>query len=335
MKSTRIEISLKTLVTILVVIALVYVVAHTLDILAMVFIAFVFMTALNPLVNRLQKLKMSRVMAILTTYVIFIAAIIVVIAALLPPLVDQTTKLLTQLNLPASPVIDKIAHFRFSTSEAWSLLSQYGGSFGAIVGVIFSTFSALFTSFTVLIMALYLLLDRQHLYTYFTAIFRTSDKKERSISFVDRVEDSLGSWVRAEFLLMLAIGIMSFIGLTVLGIPYALPLAIFAGLMEALPNVGPTLAAIPAVLVAAISISPLMAGVTTVLYILIQQVENNFIVPQVMRHTIGIRPLTTIVLILVGFRFAGIAGALLVIPLYIIVRESISEFTHEIKEIIQ
>jgi predicted PurR-regulated permease PerM len=333
MTSTKIEVSVKTLLTILAVVAGVYLLSRMTDILTQIFIAFVLMTALNPLVNRLQRLKMSRVMAILTTYILFIGSLIVVFAALVPPLVDQTTRLFTQLNLPTWPIIDQIAHFRFSAVELWSLATQYGGSLPAVFSIVSSTFGVFFTFFTVLVMAVYLLLGRDHLYTYFLLFFRTSDKEDRSKTFVNRVENALGSWVRAEFLLMLAIGIMSFIGLTVLNIPYALPLAIFAGLMEALPNIGPTVAAFPAVAIAAISVSPIMAVVTAILFMLIQQIENNFIVPQVMKRTTGIRPLTTIVLILVGFRFGGVIGALLVVPIYIIIRECASEFSHEIKEI--
>ncbi|PWU24296.1 AI-2E family transporter, partial [Candidatus Cerribacteria bacterium 'Amazon FNV 2010 28 9'] len=81
-----------------------------------------------------------------------------------------------------------------------------------------------------------------------------------------------------------------------------------------------------------LSVSGPMAVVTTILYILIQQIENNFIVPQIMKRATGIRPLTTIILILIGVRFGGFIGALLVIPLYIVIRETLDELTHEIRE---
>lgn len=333
MAITKVEISLKTIFTLLIVCSILYVLSRTTDILTQVFIAFIMMTALNPIVTRLQRLRMSRTMAIMTTYVIVLGTIIVTFAAAVPAFIDQTSKLFTQLNLPSQPLLDKIAHFQFTTTQIIPIVSAYGGSFTKLLEIVFTTFSGLFTFFTILVMAVYFLLGRDHLYTYFTVFFRTSDKKDRSKRMIDLIESSLGSWVRGEFLLMLTIGIMSFIGLTILNIPYALPLAIFAGFMEALPNIGPTLSAIPAVLVAMISVSPVMAGVTTILYILIQQIENNFIVPQVMKHATGIRPLTTIVLILIGFRFGGVLGALLSIPIYIVGREVLSQFSPEIDEI--
>lgn len=333
MATTKVEISVKTIFTLLIVFVVLFVLSRTTDILTQVFIAFIMMTALNPIVTKLQKLRMSRTMAIITTYIILIATIIVTFAAAVPAFIDQTSKLFTQLNLPSQPLLEKISHFQFSTSQILPLVSAYGGSFTKVVEVVFTTFSSLFTFFTILVMAVYFLLGRDHIYTYFTVFFRTSDKKERSRRMIDTIESALGSWVRGEFLLMLTIGIMSFIGLSILNIPYALPLAIFAGFMEALPNIGPTLSALPAVLVAMISVSPVMAGVTTILYILIQQIENNFVVPQVMKHATGIRPLTTIVLILMGFRFGGVLGALLSIPIYIVSREVLSQFSPEIDEI--
>src|SRR5258708_6499675 len=334
MAATKIEVSLKTIFTLLIVGLILYVLSRTTDILTQVFVAFILMTALNPVVTRLQKLKMSRTVAIMTTYILFLGSLIIIFAAMVPAFIDQTTRLLTQLNLPTQPALEKLVHFEFTSSQILPIVSAYGGSVAAILAVALSTFSGFFTFFTILVMAVYFLLGRDQIYTYFTVFFRTTDKRDRSKHMIDAIETTLGSWVRGEFLLMLTIGVMSFIGLTILRIPYALPLAIFSGLMEGLPNIGPTLAAIPAVIVALISVSPVMALVTTVLYILIQQVENNFIVPQVMKKAIGIRPLTTIVLILMGFRFGGVLGALLSVPIYIVSREVLSEFSREIDGIV-
>lgn len=335
MDRTRVEISIKTIFIILLTGIGLYIFTQVTDILTQIFIAFVLMTALNPVVTRLVRLRMSRPLAILTTYLLFIGLMVVAIAAIVPPFIDQTTKLFLQLRIPASPVLDQIQHLQFSAGEMWSLLTRYGGSLGQVFDIIISTFSVLFTFFTILVMSVYLLIGRDHLYSYFTLIFRTSDRKERSKKMLDRVEQALGSWVRGEFILMVSIGIMTYIGLLLLNIPYALPLAIFAGLMEALPNLGPTIAAIPAVIVAAVNVSPVMGGVTAILYMVIQQVENNFVVPQVMKRATGIRPLTTIVLILIGIRFAGIAGALLIVPLYIVIREVLLELSPEIQEVIK
>lgn len=330
---TKVEISTKTILSILLLGAVFFIFSRTADIVIQVFVAFVLMTALNPLVNRLQRLHMSRGMAIGTTYVMVISTIVVVLAVIVPALVDQTVKLLTQLNLPEQPLLARFSGLQLTSSQLIPLVSQYSGSVGKVFNVIFSTFSTVFTIFTVLVMALYFLLGRDHLYTYTTVFFRSGDKKERSKQMIDRVEKAVGSWVRGEFILMVIIGVMAFVGLTILNIPYALPLAILAGLTEAFPNIGPTLSAIPAIIIALISVSPLMAGVTGILFILIHQLENSFITPQVMKHATGVRPLTVIVVILLGFRFGGVMGALLAVPTFIVIREVLAELSPEITSV--
>lgn len=330
---TKIEISLKTIFSVIAVVAGLFVLSRVTDILVQVFIAFVLMTALNPIVSRLQKLGFSKTIAILSTYFVMLGSLIVIVASMIPAFVDQTSKLLTQLNISDQAFLEPFMNLKISSTQFLPLLTQYSGSLGKVIEVIVTTFSAVFTIFTVLVMGLYFLLGRDHIHTYFTILFRTENRKERSKKLVDSIETALGSWVRGEFILMLSIGILTFLGLSILNVPFALPLAIFAGLMEALPNLGPTLSAIPAVIVAVVSVSPIMGGVTAILYTLVQIAENNFIVPQVMKRTVGIRPLTTIVFILIGFRFGGVLGALLSLPLFIVARQTLIEMSPEIREL--
>lgn len=335
MKPVRIEISLKTLFTILFVCGALYVVSQIRDILVLLMISFVFMTALQPLIESFQRLKVSRIVAILFIYLLIVAFLILAVAFLIPPLVDQTAKLLVQLDVTNLPLLKELHQFTLTTDQITALLSQYGSSVGTVVTFITSAFSIMFSIFTVLVMSLYLLLERNHLYRYAAFLFRTKDRELRSRRLFLDIETGLGGWVRGEFALMVTIGVMTYIGLTLLGIPYALPLSILAGFLEALPNLGPTIAAVPAVIVAWAAGSPLIAGITVLLYLLIQALENNLIVPQVMKNAVGISPMTSIILILVGVRFGGVMGALLIIPTYIVVRIIMREFTPEIKNILQ
>jgi predicted PurR-regulated permease PerM len=136
---------------------------------------------------------------------------------------------------------------------------------------------------------------------------------------MNNIESSLGSWVNAQLLLMLIIGLLSYIGYLVLGLKYAVPLAIIAGLLEAIPNIGPIVTTVIASLFA-LTISPLTALFTVIFGILVQQLENNFIVPKVMSKSVGLNPLVTILLIISGSQLAGIVGALLAIPLFLTIQ---------------
>jgi predicted PurR-regulated permease PerM len=118
---------------------------------------------------------------------------------------------------------------------------------------------------------------------------------------------------------MLIIGLMTYVSLILLGIPYALPLAVLAGILEAVPNLGPTIAAIPAILIG-LTVSPIVALGALIASIVIQQVESNWIVPKVMQSATGTEPLVTIVVLLVGFTLGGVAGAVLSMPIYLTIQ---------------
>jgi predicted PurR-regulated permease PerM len=124
---------------------------------------------------------------------------------------------------------------------------------------------------------------------------------------------------------MFVVGLLTYIGLTILGIKYALPLALIAGFFEILPNIGPTLAAIPAIAVALLTVSPLMGLAVLGLYIIIQQLENNLILPYAMKKSANVNPIISILVILIGFRLGGVVFAALAIPLFLVVKIIILE----------
>lgn len=113
-----------------------------------------------------------------------------------------------------------------------------------------------------------------------------------------------------------------YIGLFFLGIEFAIPLAVLAGLLEMVPTVGPILSAVPAILVA-FSHSPVLALSVLALYIIVQQVENNILVPLIMKRSVGLSPVLTILALMIGGRFAGIAGAILAVPILLTIQEII------------
>ena len=130
---------------------------------------------------------------------------------------------------------------------------------------------------------------------------------------VGKVQEKIGQWLTAQFILCCIIALLTFIGLTIVGLPYALVLALFAGLLEFIPTIGPILSSIPALLVAFVQ-SPLTALFVLVVYVVVQQFENHIIIPQVMKRTVGINPLVSVVAILIGAKLVGFVGVLLAVP---------------------
>ena len=128
------------------------------------------------------------------------------------------------------------------------------------------------------------------------------------------VRERLGAWLRGQLTVCSLIAVMAFIGLIILGVPYALTLALFAGLMAIVPYMGPLLGAMPALLIA-FSVSPWTVLFVAILYfVVIQFFESNLITPLVMRSAVGLNPVPIIVVLLVGGTLYGILGVLLAIP---------------------
>ncbi len=129
-------------------------------------------------------------------------------------------------------------------------------------------------------------------------------------SILKMLDHTIGGYLRGEIVLMIVVGIMQTIAMTLLGLDYALLLGFVAGLLEIVPNVGPTLAAIPAVLVA-LTHSPGLALVTAIVANLIQNVENSFIVPRVLGQSVGLHPVVMMVMLVVGAEIGGLPGLIL------------------------
>lgn len=292
------------------------------SILTMLFAAVIIMAAINPGVRKLErKLKVPRVLGILLMYSAVIITLGSLVALIIPPLAQELagmTDLTKMLDL--GPIQEAIKGLRFSISEISGLISNFSGSLNAIWSVVNSTFSTFFTVFGVVVMSIYLLVDRENLYK--KASWFTRDKKHLKIAqqFVDDLEIQLGGWIRGQMILMTVIGVVIYIGLLLLGIPYALPIALLAGFLEILPNLGPTIAAIPAIILAYVYGGWVMAGATVIFYIVVQQLENNLIVPKIMKENADVNPLATIITILIGLKVGGIVGALLSVPVYIMLR---------------
>jgi predicted PurR-regulated permease PerM len=147
-----------------------------------------------------------------------------------------------------------------------------------------------------------------------------SGHQEKKVTLViTDIENSLGRWVRGQITLSLIVGFLVYIGLTALGVPSALPLALIAGIFEIVPIIGPTISAIPSILIA-LALSPILALATAALYFVIQQLENNLIVPTVMSRAVGVNPLITIIALLIGAKLAGIMGVIISVPVVVIIK---------------
>lgn len=312
----KVDISHKTIVFITVFLLGLWVIYLIRDVIVLFFIAVILMSALSPMVEALNNLRIPKTISIALTYLMLIVILVALVSLVVTPLVEQIPNMILTLphlvdRLIPAGVIDKAVLQQELTSFSKNALGFTLTIFSNMLGVI-----------SVAVLTFYLLLEKERVEKLMSQFF--VNRAERARKLIERIEYKLGAWLRGQLLLTLMIGTSVYLVLFALNIPYALPLSILAGLMEVVPVIGPIISAIPAVLMAAL-ISPVMALSVAGAFFAIQQLENHIIVPQLMKKVVGLNPLVVILAIAIGGRLLGVSGALLAVPITVVVQLIIEE----------
>lgn len=299
------------------------------DIVIVVLLALVLASAMEPMVEYFHHRKIPRFVSVLSTYIVVLGFIGVMIA-LLSPLVIEQAKLLSN-NLPsyAAEIQAKYPNITLflGGADLTSLVDQFlrsdNGS-NVIFDRTLGLFNGLVAIVTVLVISFYLVANDKSMKQFIGDLVPVQHQA-RVINLIAKIQYRMGWWVVGQFLLSVFIFVLTFIGLTLLGVDYALFLALIAGLLEIVPYIGPFLAAVPAVFFALVQSPPLVIGVI-ILYIVIQKTEGYVIVPKVMQKTVGTSPLVVLLALLIGYKLAGILGILLAVPMASAITVIIHEF---------
>jgi predicted PurR-regulated permease PerM len=291
----------------------------------LVFVAVILASGLQPVIGWIRAhSRIGRGPAILVVYGLFLAIVIGMALVVVPAAIAQFER--TLAGLP--PFFDRArawaAEIRPSgigrgvtalIDGAAALIRPTGAapSSGEVVQVGLTVAEALTAILTLLTVVYFWLTEHARLQRY-TLAFVRQERRARVRQIWNQAETRLGMWVRAQLILMGAIGLATAIAYTLLGVPSAVLLGLIAALAEGIPIVGPLLGAIPAVLLAA-TVSPQLAVEVAGVYIVLQIIEGNVLVPLVMRNTVRISPFLVILSILVGAAAGGFVGALLAVPI--------------------
>ena len=313
-KNVTFSISFASIFWILFALALVYITIKLTSIIALLFISILITLAVCPLVDWLGKYKINRALSSMVILLTIFGTVIFAAVSLASPLLEQT-QLFVQ-KLPA--IIDTVSPIKITDG---SFNSQFASVPSQVLNIAIDTFSAFITAFTVIVMSFYMIQDMHNLESYLKFWF--GDKGSRYFIIAEKLEVQIGYWVRGELLLMLLVGVLSYIGYLIVGLPFAIALAFIAGMLELIPNIGPTVATIPAVLVG-LSLSPGHGLAALIVSLIVQQLENNFIVPKVMQKVAGLNPIVTITAIMVGFNLGGPMMAVLALPAILTARVVLS-----------
>jgi predicted PurR-regulated permease PerM len=332
-ESPKLDISIGTLLKALAIILAVYFVYHIIDVLALVFVAIIFATALEPAVNWMSRNRIPRALSVLVMYLLVFLVLSLIIVLIAPPLINQITelaklfpdyygKLVSAFSYVSGTGQDQVAASMQQGLQ--SLSANLAQATTSLLSTVIGIFGGILQFIVLLTVAFYLVIEEDGI-TRFIRSVTPSAYQPYVTQMMRRLKVKLGSWLRGQLLLMLIIGVLTYIGLVILGAKYALVLALWAGLTEIIPYIGPVIGAIPAVFLA-LSVSPLQALLIAILYVVVQQLENNIIVPIVMRRTVGLNPIITIIAIAIGAKLGGVVGAVISIPVAVSVGVFLSDF---------
>ncbi len=328
----KVEISRKTVIFTITALIGIWFLVQIREIIIVIFLSIILLSALLKPVEWLTKFKIPRVISVVIVYAVVIVVFFTGIGLIVSPLSKQTQDFTSKLP----QIIAEINNFFiFHDIPVEDVSKIIAGQVETVVRDIFKVTTTIFSSIllflTTFVLAFYFLLEWHKFIRYVASPF--SGKQEKKIiNLISKIETGLGNWLRGQIALSLLIGILVFLGLTALGIPFALPLALIAAILEIIPIIGPTVASIPAILVG-LTISPLLGVAVIALYIIIQQIEGNFLAPVIMSKAVGLQPPIVIVALLIGAKIAGIAGAILAIPFIVLARIIIYELVLEDRKI--
>ena len=295
-------------------------------VLELVVIAVFLAVALGPAVDFFSR-KLRRGFSILLVYVLILLAIFGVGLLIVPPVVSQVQDLAKNIpsyiqKLRKSKTFrkydNKFGITKKLNEQARKLPSKLGQAVSTLQAVTVGVFGALVKLITVLTMGFFFLLDGRRLVGFGLGLLGPREPRFRIVA--TDIYRSVSGYVAGNLLISLIAGLVTFVTLELLGVPFAVPLAVLVGFLDLIPLVGATLGSIAVGIVTAFTDFPTATIVWLVVSLVYQQVENNVLQPVIYRQTVNVPPLGVIVAVLIGGQLLGVLGALLAIPVAAIVQ---------------
>jgi predicted PurR-regulated permease PerM len=306
-----------TATTIIIRVAIVFLVLWFLfiirDVIWLFLIAIIITAALNPIIIRTQKiLKSKRGVSVGVVYILFFTLITLLIAIIAPLLSEQFNQLGKELPQFIAQVVPEGMEIPQEIS-----FGDVGQKFVELVNNPFSTtvgfFSTVISVAAVISMSFYMSLQKDGLKRALLIITPTQYKSYIA-SLVDRIQENFGRWMVGQVITMVFVGVLYYVALILLGVPYAPVLALIGGLLEIIPYFGPIIASVPAILFG-LMIDPMVGIMVAVAYFVINLIENHFLIPKIMNKAIGLNPVLIILALLIGGKIAGVIGIFLAVPI--------------------
>jgi predicted PurR-regulated permease PerM len=307
------------------------------DVLLIVLTAVVLASSIEPPTLRLMRLGLPRSLAVVLIYLIGFVGVLALFYFFVPKLVTETTSLVRELptyletlKIPiddpfvltgesGDPFVQQLGQFQsVLTSSSESIWKAASKIFGSLI------------SFTLIIVLSFYFAVQERGLDDFLRMITPMRKHDYIIDLWRRAQKKIGRWLQGQLFLSLIVGLFVYIGLLIMGVPYALLLGIIAAILELIPVFGSILAAVPAVVVAFIDADTAKALLVIVLYVVVNQVQGNIIYPLVVQKILGVSPLVVILAIIAGanlgaFLGSWFLGVLIAVPVAAAAQEYIND----------
>jgi predicted PurR-regulated permease PerM len=339
-ENLTLQISIGTIIKVVLVLVGFYTLYLLGDLLLVLLTSVVVASAVEPAAKWFMSRRFPRMLAVLAVYVVFLFLFGALFYFFLPPLLKDLSQFLS--SFPRyfdfldkwNPWGDVLDYQQLLTNLASNFMGGGGGTViegassaaGGIVRTVGGVFQGLVNFILVLVISFYFAVQEKGIENFLKIIVPQKNEKY-VIDLWYRSQHKIGRWMQGQVILGVLVGILVYLGLVVMGVPHAFLLAITAAMFELIPVFGPTLAAIPAVLIALTS-SVTLALMVIAFYVIIQQFENHLIYPVVVRKVVGVPPILVIIALLIGLNLAGFMGVILSVPL----AAALMEFVNDIEK---
>lgn len=339
-KEIRVSITPSTISSAVLIVLGAYVLWLLRDLVLLVITAIVIASAIEPQIAFFIRYHIPRFFAAILVYVIVFGSIFGILFFLFPPIIADAAgflstmpRYLETLNATgsfstltnATSLIGTSSNLQSFIQTLFSLQSLFTAGSGSIIQLFVTFFGGIFSLALVIVLSFYFALQDTGVDDFLRLVMPVA-YEDYSVDLWKRAQKKIGLWMQGQILLSVIVGILVYLGLLIIGIPYALLLAVFTALAEIIPVFGSLIAGALAVTIAFSHDGVALAAVVLGLYVVVNQFESNLIYPLIVKKIVGIPPLLVIVALIAGYTLAGFLGVLLSVPLAAVVLEFLNDF---------
>ncbi|MEK7101583.1 MAG: AI-2E family transporter [Patescibacteria group bacterium] len=339
-KDIRISVTPGSIFTVLFIIAGAYVLWLLRDLVLLVVTAIVIASAIEPGIAFFIRWNIPRFIAALLVYVLVFGSVFVLLYFFFPPIIRDAANFLSAMPryVDTLSVPSPFANIADATGLSGgqegiqsfiqtlvSFQSVFTESSSGVLQLFITFFGGMFSLLLVIVLSFYFALQDTGVDDFLRLVMPVSHE-EYAVDLWKRTQKKIGLWMQGQILLSVIVGILVYLGLLIIGVPYALLLAVFTAIVEIIPIFGSLLSGVVAVTVGYSDGGVAIAAIVAGLFIVVNQFESNLIYPLIVKKIVGVPPLLVIVALIAGYTLAGFLGVLLSVPAAAVLLEFITDF---------